>query len=389
MSHFCLLDRKTLRIQREGTFKIYSRPFSLGVSTNRDSIVYDFNRQSLEGRVRQFCDDYNADMERYQQRGRPADIDTFVNYEKIQWSSTLKNHLRSGVGAEFDRAKIRTSLYRPFTRMSFYYDSVLNDRPGHFQQLIPNATTETENRVICVNQTAEKSFGCLVTNVIPNLVMCGGFGAATQCFPYYVYNGDGSKRRDNITDWALQQFRTQYLDELISKWDIFHYVYAVLHHPQYREKYAANLKRELPRMPFAPDFHEFVEAGARLAELHIGYEIQPEYPLQRVESKDEKLNWRVERMRLSKDRTQIVYNNFLTLGGIPLEVYEYWVGNRSALEWVIDQYRIINQERSGIINDPNRADDPEYIVHLIGKVIAVSLETVRTVKSLPSFSVNS
>lgn len=198
--------------------------------------------------------------------------------------------------------------------MSFYYDSVLNDRPGHFQQLIPNATTETENRVICVNQTAGKSFGCLVTNVIPNLVMCGGFGAATQCFPYYVYNGDGSKRRDNITDWALQQFRTQYLDELISKWDIFHYVYAVLHHPQYREKYAANLKRELPRMPFAPDFHEFVEAGARLAELHIGYEIQPEYPLQRVESKDEKLNWRVERMRLSKDRTQIVYNNFLTLG---------------------------------------------------------------------------
>ena len=142
-------------------------------------------------------------------------------------------------------------------------------------------------------------------------------------------------------------------------------------------------------MPFAPDFHEFVEAGARLAELHIGYEIQPEYPLQRVESKDEKLNWRVERMILSKDRTQIVYNNFLTLGGIPLEVYEYCVGNRSALEWVIDQYRIINQERSGIINDPNRADDPEYIVHLIGKVIAVSLETVRTVKSLPSFSVNS
>ena len=183
-------------------------------------------------------------------------------------------------------------------------------------------------------------------------------GSNTQCFPFYTYAEDGSNRRENITDWALEQFRTQYNDDRISKWDIFHYVYALLHHPQYREKYAANLKRELPRIPFAPDFRGFAEAGARLAELHVNYEKQPEYPLQRLESKDEKLNWRVEKMKLSKDKTQLVYNDFLTLGGIPPEVFEYRLGNRSALDWIVDQYQVSTDKRSGIVNDPNRARRP-------------------------------
>ena len=172
----------------------------------------------------------------------------------------------------------------------------------------------------------------------------------------------------------------------ISKWDIFHYVYALLHHPQYREKYAANLKRELPRIPFAPDFRGFAKAGAKLADLHVNYEKQPEYPLQRLENKDAPLNWRVEKMKLSKDKTQLVYNDFLTLGGIPPEVFEYRLGNRSALDWIIDQYQVSTDKRSGIVNDPNRADDPEYIVRLIGQVITVSLETVKIVKALPPLS---
>ncbi|MFH1560308.1 MAG: type ISP restriction/modification enzyme, partial [Chloroflexota bacterium] len=111
---------------------------------------------------------------------------------------------------------------------------------------------------------------------------------------------------------------------------------------------------------------------------------QPEYPLQRLENRDARLNWRVERMRLSKDKTQIAYNDFLTLGGIPPEVFEYRLGNRSALEWIIDQYQVKTDKRSGIVTDPNRTDDPEYIVRLIGKVITVSLETVKVVESLPA-----
>jgi predicted helicase len=170
-----------------------------------------------------------------------------------------------------------------------------------------------------------------MTNVIPDLHLTGD----TQSFPFYVYAEDGRNRRENITDWALEQFRTHYRDERISKWDIFHYVYALLHHPQYREKYAANLKRELPRIPFAPDFRGFVASGAKLAELHVNYEKQPEYPLHRLENKDAQLNWLVERMRLSKDKTQLVYNDFLALGGIPPESFEYRLGNRSALEWIV------------------------------------------------------
>ena len=151
----------------------------------------------------------------------------------------------------------------------------------------------------------------------------------------------------------------------------------------YRERYQVNLKRDLPRLPYAPDFWTFAKAGARLAEIHVGYEEQREYQLDLIENPELKLNWRVEKMKLSKDKTQIVYNDFLTLDGIPPEALDYRLGNRSALEWVIDQYRIKTDKRSGIINDPNREDDPQYIVKLIRKVITVSLETVEIVKGLP------
>lgn len=217
-----------------------------------------------------------------------------------------------------------------------------------------------------------------------------------QCFPFYTYDEDGTNRRENITDWALEQFRTQYQDKAISeasaqraiaKWDIFHYVYAVLHHQQYRDRYAANLKRELPRIPFAPDFWAFVNAGKRLAEIHVNYEQQPEYPLQWIENSDMPLDWRVEKMKLTKDKTQLIYNDFLTLSNIPPQSFNYRLGNRSALDWIIDQYQFKTDERSGITNDPNRLDDEQYIVRLIGQVITVSLETVEIVNALPSLGI--
>jgi predicted helicase len=180
-----------------------------------------------------------------------------------------------------------------------------------------------------------------------------------------------------------------------------------------RERYATNLRREPPRIPFvgaeisrltskpgakaakedrassrrllqdAEVFHAFAAAGKRLAELHVNYEQQPEYPLERIEKPGEKLNWRVEKMRLSKDKAALIYNDFLTLAGIPKETFDYRLGNRSALEWVIDQYQVSTDKRSGITNDPNHPGDPEYIVRLLGQVITVSLETVKLVKRLP------
>lgn len=234
----------------------------------------------------------------------------------------------------------------------------------------------------------------LATNFIPNYHLTGA-GCGTQVFPFYTYAGDGTHRRENITGWALDQFRSHYADPSITKWDIFHYVYAVLHHPDYRQRYAANLRRELPRIPFAsvssvPSvvkdvdvFRAFAKAGQRLTEIHVYYEQQPEYPLVKVEKKGEKLDDRVTKMKLSKDKTSLIYNQFLTLSGIPPETYEYRLGNRSALDWVIDQYQVSADKRSGITNDPNREDDPKYILRLIGQVITVSLETVSIVKALP------
>jgi predicted helicase len=132
----------------------------------------------------------------------------------------------------------------------------------------------------------------------------------------------------------------------------------------------------------APLFYALAAAGKRLAELHVGYEQQPEFPLRRRENPQSPLNWRVEKMRLSKDKTSLTYNDFLTLDGIPPEAFEYRLGNRSALEWVIDQYQVSTDKRSGITNDPNRPDDPEHIVRLLGQVITVSIETVKVVQGL-------
>ncbi len=192
----------------------------------------------------------------------------------------------------------------------------------------------------------------------------------------------------------LAQFREHYSDEKITKWDLFYYTYALLHHPTYREhhptyreRYQVNLKRDLPHIPYAPKFWEFVEVGRRLADIHVHYEDQPQSKLDLIETPDTPLDWRVEQMKFSKDKTQIKYNDFLTLAGIPAEALQYRLGNRSALEWVVDQYRVKTDKRSGIINDPNRADDETYIVDLIQKVISVSLETVEIVDRLSALDI--
>ena len=277
-------------------------------------------------------------------------------------------------------------------------------------------TAESENYVICVTNHSQVPFTVQMTNEIPEVAVGGRAG---QCFPFYFYNEDGSNRRENISDWALAQFKEKYeggrmKDEVnakdssviihpssLTKWDIFYYVYALLHSPAYREKYAANLKRDLPHIPFVDSvekFWQYVEAGKKLAELHVNYEQQAEYPLEMVENPSARLDWRVEKMKLVKptisqppqnsksgnleDGYAIVYNDFLTLRGIPAEAFEYRLGNRSALDWVIDQYRVTEDKRSKIVNDPNDSDDPQYIVRLVRKLVTVSVETVRIVKGL-------
>ncbi len=367
------------------------KTLSLGVSTNRDVWVRNFDCSALIENTKRTIDTYNEQVFKWEQRNdRDANLDDFVldDHEKIKWSQTLKQDLKRGRTTEFSLARVRAALYRPFTTSHLYFDRVMNESVYVFPSISPISETESENRTILVSDRGFRaSFSTLMTNLIPDLhtlAASDGF----QCFPFFTYDEDGGNRRENITDWALDHFRSHYGDNKVGKWDIFHYVYGLLHHPLYRERYQANLKRELPRIPFAPDFRAFAEAGARLADIHVSYEEQPEYRLKKIETPNIPLDWRVEKMRLSKDRTQLRYNSFLTLDGIPSEAFDYRLGNRSALEWVIDQYRVKTDKRSGIVNDPNRTDDPQYILRLIGKVISVSLETVEIVAGLPELGID-
>jgi predicted helicase len=355
-------------------FKLYSN----GVTTNRDDWAYDFQRDALARKMSRLIQNYNLEVARYSNEREVTNIDAFVNNEPgfIKWTDRLKNALKQRKRLEFSALKICQSLYRPFVKSFLYFDDLLVHR-RYQQHLIFPIRGNIENTAICLTAIGNtQPFQCLMTNLVPNLHLTGD----SQCFPFYTYDEDGSNRRENVTDWALEKFRVEYGDESISKWDVFYYVYAVLHHGVYRERYAANLKRELPRVPFVAtveDFRRLAKAGARLAEIHVDYEAQGEYPLERIETEGAALDWRVEKMRLSKDKTRIVYNDFLTLAGIPAAAFEYRLGNRSALEWMIDQYQVTTDKRSGITNDPNREDDPQYILRLLGQVITVSLETLK------------
>ncbi len=366
------------------------KTFSNGVKTQRDNWVYNFDENELTNNIEKMLLTYEQELVKSQKN---QEITT--NDQLISWSLRLKQYLKNKTEINFEKSKMRVAIYRPFTRKFLYFDNYLIDARCLFPYIFPNPETETENKVICLTDSgSEKPFMVLLTNLIPDLHL-NGAGCTTQCFPFYTYNKEGKNRQENITDWVLKEYQNYYQNETpplsrgvggdsLTKWDIFHYIYAILHHPEYTKRYQANLKRELPRIPFAPDFYPFVEAGKKLAHLHLNYENQPEYSLKWIENQEIPLYWRVEKMKLSKDKTKIKYNDFLTLKGIPKEVFEYKLGHKSALEWLIDQYQIKTDKRSGIINDPNKLEDEEYIVKLIGKIITVSLETVKIVNNLPN-----
>lgn len=357
--------------------------FSSGVKTNRDAWAYNYDKEYLEENIKTTIEFYNFSVFKFQQmKSNKLKIDDFVenNDIKISWSESLKSYLGRKIILELNVEHIRSSIYRPFCKEYLYFDRYLNERRYQMQHIYPTAESENENKIICVNGIgSSRPFQSMIVNSIP----CLDFLEKTQCFPFYTYKEDGTNRRENITDWSLQKFKTTYKDKKITKWDIFYYIYGVLHHPEYKTKYAANLRRELPHIPYTMDFWSFSKAGKQLADLHLNYEEAKEYPLDKVETTGQKLNWEVEKMRLSKDKTTIIYNDFLSLTGIPPETFEYKLGNRSALDWIIEQYRIKTDKRSGITNNPNRPDEPDYIVKLIGKIITVSLETVKIISNLP------
>jgi predicted helicase len=324
--------------------------YTVGVKTNRDDVVYDWDREKLAERVQKFITDYNAEV--YRHKAKPtADWPDHVN-----WSRDLKQDAIRGRVAEFKEDKICQSLYRPFAKRWLFFDRILNEEVYQWPKV--------SGRVIWVKVGAAWPFFVLMSDIICDLLPQGG----SQCFPLA-----------HLKDSAVARFRQHYSQDSITREDVFHYIYALLHHPQYRERYAANLKLELARIPFAPNFTLFANAGKELARLHVEYESLKPWPLEFIENKDVPYSERVTKMKLSADRQSIAVNESLTLAGIPPEVFQYRLGSRSALEWVVDQYQVNGE------SDPNREDDPTYIVKLVGQVIRVSVSTVQIVNNLPPY----
>jgi predicted helicase len=325
-----------------------------GLKTNRDDVVYDWDRDKLSERIRNLIKAYNAEVYRHR-----ADIDADWP-DRIKWSETLKLNVERGVLINFEDGKIVRSLYRPFTHRLLFFDRILNERVYRW----PNVT----GRVLTLSGPGNDVFIAMMTDCVAELKTATQGNGGTQCFPL-----------SHLKDSAVAQFRQHYSDPSIAKEAVFHYLYALLHHPGYRERYAANLKRELPRIPFAPDFAAFATAGKELARLHVEYESLDPWPLREVETDGVPYSQRVEKMKLSADKRSLQVNQSVTLDGIPPETFEYRLGSRSALEWVVDQYQVKGE------SDPNREDDPAYIVRLVGQVVRVSVETVQIVRSLPDY----
>ena len=231
--------------------------------------------------------------------------------------------------------------------------------------------------------------------------------AGTQCFPRYqypepadtqnatgIFDGidDPPDRIDNISDTALHAFRDHYRDDSITKDAIFDYVYGILHAPRYREEFANDLSKMIPRIPFAPDFHTFAEAGAVLASLHLNYETCEQYPLELVFAHDGdpqphhfRLGTRAMRYTDKETKTTLILNEHIRLSGIPEEAHRYVVNGRTPLEWFIDRYKITKDTDSGIINDPNGwFADPRDLVTAIEQIVYVSVESTKLIEDLPS-----
>jgi predicted helicase len=247
--------------------------------------------------------------------------------------------------------------------------------------LFPTEEAEALNMVICCTSHNQMPFSCLVTNCLPNEAVGGRNG---QCFGLYHFSQDGLQYSDNITDWSLAEFKDHYSDSKITKTAVFHYIYAILHHPLYRDRFGQNLQRDLPHVPMTPDFWQCSNVGQKLVRLHLEYETAKRFDLQWLENPKEPLSYRVTgRMRLNQEAGSIEVNSSLTLAGIPLQAFDYKLGTRSALEWVVDQYRLEEDEGGNVTSDPNNPDNEQYIVQLIERVTTVSLETLDLIRQLP------
>ena len=404
-------DKDNIKDKRTFFVPNYSR----GIASSRDSWVYNSSLVELQQNITKTIDFYNQQVESYKTAKQEMSLDDFLadkrDSTKIVWTDTLIRDLQKGIKYKIDTSRCTVGMYRPFFKQAFYHDRILNHRVYQMPRLFP--TSNHRNLVICVSGVgASKDFSTLITDCIPDLQL--QFNG--QCFPLYWYDDstadiadlfsapksemDRYVRRDGVTDWILATARKQYGPK-VTKEDIFYYVYGILHSPDYRTAFGADLKKSLPRLPLVDspdDFRAFSRAGRDLAALHLGYEhVEPYAGCRTIYSpltnRGDAIDYRVEKMCFGKkedrtaDRSVIHYNAGITIENIPAEAYDYVVNGKSAIEWVMERYAVKTDPASKITNDPNdwcrEHDDPKYIYNLLLRIITVSLETVKIVGALP------
>jgi predicted helicase len=369
--------------QEKTVFKLYS----LGIVTNRDDWAYSDDRDALADKIREFCGAYTAEAQRWQKAGRPQDTAGFVD-RSIKWTSELEAHMKRGTALTYKPEKAVRSLYRPFVSRWTYFAPVITHRPYQNFSFFPDDEHGNIGFSIAVEERSE--FGLVAHDRLPNKDMFMPSAGQVVCF----WRWENGERVDNITEWALDQFRKHYQPgrgkkaQPITKEDIFHYVYGVLHDPVYREKYALNLKREFPRIPFYADFRQWAAWGKALMDLHIGYEAVEPWNLQLTDAAEDGHTPKAM-LKADKEGGRILLDSRTTLSGVPPEAWSYKLGNRSALEWILDQYKEKKPKDPTIrekFNTYRFADYKEKVIDLLLRVTTVSVRTQAIVDEMKAAS---
>ena len=344
------------------------RMYSAGIKTHRDEWAYNSTTKELAKNMKRHINYCNS-----QDLNKPI-----IDPKQAKWTGTLSERLRRAKPV-FDEGKIRTALYRPFFKQHMYFDRVYNEAQYRVPQFFPH--NDTKNLTICVPYKFTGEFSVFVTEVTPDIQL--NFNG--QCFPFYTY--DNGKKKENMLDGVLSEYQTHYADSKITKYDIFNYIYGLLHHPGYREKFANNLIRELPRIPMAPNFSAFRNAGKDLADLHLNFETCKRHDLGKPKFNPTgftKLDFGKKRSDKETGRQNVPNHAVVRANGtvlfdnIPETTYR--VNGRTPLEWVVDRYRIKPDKDSGIINDPCTGTD---IVAVIERAVYICLESERIINTLP------
>ncbi len=361
-----LVDKK----HKNTIFEFYSN----GVNTARDEWVYDFDRDNLDSKMQYFIKEYNTLLAKNDASWK----------ETIKWSEALKNYFKRRIKLQFDGKLILEGNYRPFIKQFYYAEKFLSDRltQNHYDMFGKDLTKK--NELIGYLSGTRLDFGIYVTNLIPNFASFSLDPA--RWLPLYRYTSQGQKL-DNITDWALKLFQEKYpkLKEVPPsgvRGLIFHYVYGVLHNPAYRSKYEQNLKRDFPRIPLYTDFEFWAAQGKVLMELHLKYESIAPYPLQRIESELKSSSLNKAKLRADKAQGIITLDEMTRLEGVPALAWEYKLGNRCALEWILDQYKEKKPTDPTIaakFNTYRFEDYKEQVIDLLQRVCTVSVKTMEVI----------